>query len=389
MPFINPLAKISCPYCLQEFHPGDCAIVSTINPGKVLRPAPTPRTFEYTRSRTWIEELKGPEFTTEMAVRECPHCKKPLFEHIEECDNINIAIVGDASSGKTHYIAVLIDMLKRGVLMQGGNGHIRLIHLNEYTNKTYQSVYQKPILLDRNAVAATPRGSFDAAGNPVRTEPLIYQLSIHDNATDTNNTLNLLLYDISGEDLADTRSLMRFGEHILRAHGIIYFADPLAMMNIYQYLPSHIQAAMSTGRRADEVLSTVLYRMEQYKRVQPGAPIDIPTAITISKSDLFQYVIPRQEWPGYGLLYKPTYDGRAHLEDIQRVDQEVRYLLQKHGEFSLLQISRRFEQVSFFAIAATGQSPDGNSKYTRIDPHRGLDPFIWLLWKLHFLPEAR
>lgn len=387
MPFVSPFQKIRCPYCLQAFHPGDCAIVSSVNPGKVLRPAPVPRSLEYTRSRSWIEELNGPEYATEIALRECPHCQKTLFEHIEACDNINIAIVGDSSSGKTHYIAMLIEQLKRGVLMQNGNGHVRLMHLNKYTSDTYQDVYYKPIVQDRTAVAASARGRYDASGKPIRTEPLVYQLSIQDNVKNTNNTINLLLYDISGEDLADNIALVQFGEHVLRADGIIYFADPLAMTHIYQHLPSHIQSSALSGRRTDEVLSTVMYRLEQYNRIHPGGTIDIPTAITVSKSDLFQYVIPRNEWPSFWLMYKPAYDGRAHLEDIRHIDQEVRYILQKYGEFPLLQISKRFEQINFFAIAATGNAPDGNFKYARIEPHRCLDPFIWLLWKLRFLSD--
>lgn len=389
MPFINPLTKIRCPYCLQLFHPGDCAIVSTVNPGKVLRQPPTPKTLEYTRSRTWIEELSGPEFTAELATRECPNaeCKKALFENIERCENVNIAIVGDASSGKTHYIAVLIEQLKRGVLMQNGNGHVRLMHLNRYTGETYRTVYQEPILRDRSVAAATARGRYDAAGKPIRAEPLAYQLSMQDNTTNNTTTLNLLFYDISGENFADNTLLVLFGEHVLRADGIIYFADPMSMPNIHQNLPGHLQMGI-TGRKAEEALGTLMFRMEQFSKIRTGGMIEIPTAITISKADLLQYVIPRQEWSDYWLMYTPSYDGRVHLEDVQRVDQEVRHILQQQGEYPLLQVSKRFEQVSFFAIAATGNAPDSHNRYARIEPHRCLDPLLWLLWKLRFL-EAR
>ncbi|HEY0755602.1 MAG TPA: hypothetical protein VGD98_16710 [Ktedonobacteraceae bacterium] len=389
MPFINPFAKIRCPYCLQPFHPGDCPIVSTVNQGKVLRFPPAPKTLEYTRSRTWIEELTGPEFTSELATRQCPNpdCQKALFENIEMCDNINIAIIGDASSGKTHFIAVLIDQLKRGVLMQNGNGHVRLMHLNRFTSEAYRTIYQEPILRDRTVVAATARGRYDAVGRAIRAEPLVYQLSIQDNDANTTNTINLLLYDIAGENFVDNNLLVLFGEHVLRADGIIYFADPMDMPNIHQQLPGHLQTAI-TGRKAEEALSTVMFRMEQYNKIRIGGTIDIPTAITVSKSDLFQYIIPRQEWPHYWLMYKPAYDGRIHLEDIRRIDQEVRYILKQQGEYPLLQISKRFEQASFFAVSATGNAPDNHNKYSRIEPHRCLDPLIWLLWRLNFL-EAR
>src|SRR5258708_30258078 len=122
---VTPFTKIRCPYCLESFHPGDCAVVSTVDPNRirVLRPAPRPNTLEYYKSRTWIEELVGPEYTAELAVRTCPLCHEPLFDNIEVCENINIAIIGDAFSGKTHYIAVLIDQLKRSALMQNGHGY--------------------------------------------------------------------------------------------------------------------------------------------------------------------------------------------------------------------------------------------------------------------------
>ena len=389
MPVVSPSLKIRCPYCHKNFHPGDCAIYSTITPGKVLRKSPMAGTIEYIRSRTWIEELNSHEYTSEGAARQCPNCGNLLFEGFEMCDNVNIAIVGDASSGKTHYIAMLIDQLKRSALTQNGTGLVQLRPRNTYTNKTYRDVYYKPIIQDLTIAGETMRGRYDPRGNPLRNEPLVYQLVIQDNATGKNNMLNLLLYDISGEDLADRTTLVQFGEHVLRADGIIYLADPLSMEYIRQQVPAHIQPSFETGRRTEEVLTTMLYRFEQYNRGRPGEAIHIPTAIAVSKADLLQYIIPEPERHNYSLFYGPVYDGKAHLDDIWHIDQEVRSILRKCGEDALLHISQRFEQVSFFAISATGNAPDSNGRYSRIEPHRCLDPFIWLLWKLNFLQAVR
>lgn len=389
MPFVNPAMKIRCPYCRHSFHPGDCAVYSTVNPGKLLRRAPTPGTVEYAKSRTWLEELTGPEFVSELAVRQCPVCVHLLFEGIETCVNINIAIIGDTSSGKTSFIAMLIELLKRSALMQNGRGLVQLMQRNEYTSKTYRDVYFNPIIRDRNAAVGTMRGRYDQQGNPIRAEPLVYQLSIQDNAGVPGTMLNLLIYDISGEDLAENVPLVQFGEHVLRADGIIYLADPMSMEGIYQLLPADIQTPFITGRRAEEVLSTVMYRLESYNRVRPGDSISIPIAIAVSKADVLQHIIHTNDRPNYWFMYRPAYDGRAHLDDIKHVDQEVRSILHRYGEHALLQMSRRFEQVSFFAISATGSTPDSSGAYSRIEPHRLLDPFIWLLWKLNHLPAAR
>ncbi len=401
MPLVNPMLKIHCPYCRVPFHPGDCAVCSTLNFGPptagmpsgltplILRKAPTPGTFEYFRSRTWIEELSGPEFVNEMARRQCPHCHRMLFEGVEMCDNIIIAIVGDTFSSKTHYIAALVEQLRRGVLIQNGNGLVELVPLNEETISMYKDKYYDPIFRDRTAVAASQRGTFDmTTGRPIRSEPLVYQLKLQDNSTHTNNMINLLFYDISGEDLASNQSLVQYGEHVLRADGIIYLADPFAMTNMRQKIPQPLQPSSISGRRAEEVLSNIVHRLGVYQKIGSGT-IHTPTAIAIAKSDLLQYAIPKNAYAKFLLMYRPYYDGKAHMETIEEIDKEVRFLLQQFSEFPLLQLSRRFNQVCFFAIAATGNAPDNTGKYTNIEPHRCLDPLIWLLWKRGFLPAVQ
>ncbi len=390
MGFVSPTFKIRCPFCRVTFHPGDCAIYSTATPGKLLRDRPMPNTAEYVRSRTWIEELKGPVYTLEMAVRQCPNCNLPLFEGIEECDNLNIAIIGDTSSGKTSYIAALIYQLKRSVLMQNGRGLTQLRPRNKSTSDKYQSIYYDPIIKDRIAVGTRP-GRFDQQGKPIRDDPLIYQFEIQDHASTSKTMLNLLFYDLSGEDLADQDLLVQFGEHVLRADGIIYLADPLSMEYLRLQIPPEARNSTSvlTNRLPGEVLSTVISRLERYQGTSRGDRIHVPIAITISKADLLQYIIPENIRPKFWLMHRPAYDGRAHQEDIAGIDQEVRSILNRSGEQSLMQLGARFEAASFFAISATGTSPDSTGRYPSFEPHRCLDPFIWLLWKLRYLSAAR
>ena len=203
--------------------------------------------------------------------------------------------------------------------------------------------------------------------------------------------LNLLFYDLSGEDLADQVLLVHFGEHVLRADGIIYMADPLSMEYLRQQIPPEARNSTSivTNRLPGEVLSTVISRLERYQKIARGERIHIPIAITISKADLLQYIIPENVRPKYWLMYRPAYDGKAHLDDIVQVDQEVRSILQRYGEHALLQLSARFDFANFFAISASGTAPDSTGRYPSFEPHRCLDPFIWLLWKLHYLSAAR
>lgn len=390
MAAVSPTLKIRCPYCWRNFHPGDCAVFSTTNSRQLIFSPPKPGTPEYDRSRTWIMDLKGPELALELPVRECPNCKELLFEGIEECDNINIAIVGDASSGKTHYIAVLIDQLEKGVMAQNGNALVQLIPRNKHTDNTYKNNYYNPIIRDHEAPIQTGRGVYGPQGKPERIKPLVYLLKVQDNVTRTNKMLNLLIFDISGEDLADDTTLVQFGEHVLRADGIIYLADPMSMDYIRQQIPLDSQTSPLTSRSAQKVLSIVAYRLEWFNNMRPGEKIPIPTSIVLSKSDLLQHVISEPERSDYWLFYGSHNDGKAHMEDIRHVDQEIRSILRSHGENGLLNMSNLFDQISFFAVSATGSSPDKfTGRYNEIRPNRCLDPFVWLLWKRKFLQAVR
>ena len=393
MAAVSPTLRIRCPYCWKEFHPGDCAVYSTTNPKKLIYPAPNYGTPEYEHSRTWIADLKGPDLALELPVRHCPNpaCRKPLFEGIEECRNINIAIVGDTGSGKTSYIAVLINELERGVLMQNGDGLVQLIPRNSDTDQTYQTKYYGPIIKDLDAqIAGTLPGAYDQQGMVLRTEPLIYLLRIKDNRAHTDTKINLLLFDISGEDFADDRRLVLWGEHALRADGIIYLADPISMEHIRQQIPQDALISTPTGRTPQKVLTTVAHRLASFNGKAAGAKISIPTAIAISKSDLLQYVIPEQERRNYWFFYGSLDVGKAHIEDIRHIHEDVRSILYRFGERGLLQMEHLFDQINFFAITATGSAPDQfTMKYTDIKPNRCLDPFIWLLWKYRFLQAVR
>src|SRR5947209_10796941 len=154
MAAVSPTLKIRCPYCWNEFHPGDCAVVSTMS-GRLLRPRPMPGTEEHSRSRTWIEDLTGPVMALELPVRLCPWCNKELFEGIEECRTINIAIIGDTGSGKSHFIALLIDQIQHGELTKHGGALSRIMPLNRFTIDTYRDMYYNPVIRDHVAIDAT------------------------------------------------------------------------------------------------------------------------------------------------------------------------------------------------------------------------------------------
>ncbi len=82
--------KHRCPACMKAFYPGDCEIVSSVIPGKVLKypSAGWGRHFE----RIKPAPLTSREFSDELACRKCPNCGFLLPFNIEQEKSFNTAL---------------------------------------------------------------------------------------------------------------------------------------------------------------------------------------------------------------------------------------------------------------------------------------------------------
>ena len=60
--------------------------------------------------RRWIHKVKG--CGREATLRVCPKCHAELPADIERLSNLSIAVIGAKGSGKSHFVAMLIQRLK-------------------------------------------------------------------------------------------------------------------------------------------------------------------------------------------------------------------------------------------------------------------------------------
>ncbi len=376
--------KRTCPNCIQECYPGDCDIVSptVVDPhsGKheVIKVAPKgglKRRF----ARLNPEPITG-ELVLKLAHRECPHCYYLLPTNIELVDNINIAIVGDTFSGKSHYIGALIHQIQQGEL-QRADRYARFDCMTQDIEKEYITNIIKPLFQDKRQLAGTQMAV------ETNRPPLIYELILGVSPERPARRINLILYDASGEDLAIKERMVQFSRYVFGANAIIFLADPTSMPEIYNLLPAFLQKKAATGRTSSSVLNSMIRLIEDYRGYGTGARLSsTPIAITITKSDLLKQLTSIQHQ--YSFLRKPVYHGAINLQDLDAVNQEVRQLLEEYEERTLLQSTRNFAKVRFFATSATGYAPDMNGNYPAVDPCRCLDPILWILHELDILYVA-
>ncbi len=364
MTIANPFHKRACPSCGKEYYPGNCAIV-TSNPS--FKREELKKATKNFISRLFVTSLTGRAYTKQMARFQCPHCKNLL----PRSDTFTIAIVGDIQAGKSHFIASCINLLKKHETWQV-LGCSRVVG-QDTTDQRYYAEYYEPVYIHQEQINPTRR-----AGTEI-LEPLVYEIVFREKARGSSpKSITLLFYDSSGEDLNRPDRLVTYGHYVLDAGAVIFLADPLLMPGVVKELPSSLQPPPPLNRmRTYDVLNRVIQTLEQSKGLKPGEQLNIPIAITLSKSDLLRII--RHD----ALFLKPAVlRNRIDLQEFAIIDREVRELLQEFGDNELLTTSETFKEKIFLAVSPTGWSPDGSGKFPKIEPLRCFDPVLWAFWKL-------
>ncbi|HLG60876.1 MAG TPA: SAV_2336 N-terminal domain-related protein [Ktedonosporobacter sp.] len=364
--------KVTCPSCFEEIYLGECRIISG-KTGMVLKEAPQDW-LERRLARSRPEAVQGPDYIVELARRECSHCGYHLPQNIESVPGIALAVVGDVYAGKSHYIASLLRQLLKGIGQIQGVTHITC--MTPKVEEAYISNYLEPVFIEKRSLLITLPATETTAN------PLIYQLSTIQTPHSVDTAWNLIIYDASGEDFHPNR-LVSFARFIFDAGAFICVADPVMMLPVLEGLPVELQnnirqsfGPLVTHRPADRI-NTTFDLFERYHRGDEAISRNTPIAIMLSKVDLFRYLNELSSSP-FGR--EPYYEGGLDLEDINAVDQEVRGLLKRYRQADLLAVSHRFNRVKFFATSATGEPPDVDGRFKRVEPFRCLDPLLWILY---------
>src|SRR5947209_18811012 len=138
---ISPYVKCVCPSCFEEIYLGECAIVSGITTGKVLK-APSKGPL----ARMRVEPLGGRKYALELARRKCTNtqCGYLLPYNIEVVPSLTLVVVGDIFSGKSHYIAALIHQIKSEWIGIGGFARFNCLTPEiekEYTQEYFDTLF--------------------------------------------------------------------------------------------------------------------------------------------------------------------------------------------------------------------------------------------------------
>lgn len=298
---------------------------------------------------------------------------------IDSLSDITIAIVGAKSTGKSHYIAVLIQRI------------IQLFHyfdwvlepLTESTIDVYRQRFYNPLYQQRKRLETT-----DARAN---IDPLMYSLRFRKK----NKSIMLVFFDAAGELFTRGETMERSTRYICNASGIICLVDPLQLRGVREELKKRgmeLPDVASTG--ADDIMSKITHLLE-HNGQRATKNIQIPLAVAISKIDALRtstVLNPGEEYYGTllfddnNILFRDSeHKGYCDTNEIDTIHALLHNWTEGIGESSLLHSCHSYKDYRFFGFSALGAPPKGDQLSRTPTPIRVEDAFLWILAKNGFI----
>lgn len=370
------MKRFTCPYCYGKHDIQTSGLKCSYNiPGK-------PDKCYTTVSKDpagWIYDKDKPKCMKCTAARKSVYCSvvnKEIPSDFLNEESLSIALLGAKASGKSNYIGVLINEIKRK--MTASFNCTLSLTSSEESRQYYNDHYYEPLYKHGSVVDATSQDD---------VPPLIFPLRFLDKKNHITQVAALSFYDTAGENLDSTGDMLVNNRYVPNADGIILLLDPLQISSIREKLQGKITLpAQNTD--VVEVLSRIVQNIRDVKNVR--GTIKIPLALAFTKIDaLEQFDILRED---SCLRSESEHLARGMFveTDFENVNIEMQDVLENWLDAELVQQMKNFEKYAFFGVTALGGVPNGTKlSGSKINPRRVLDPLLWLLAENHYIKRVK
>lgn len=381
-----------CPFCFEYFLLRDTPFRCT-NVMSRCAPAPDPALQKYWEDGRavgkvvpaqghFVRALRCHDCGHETHKRLCPKCHSDLPHTTGDYRNHIFAVIGAKESGKSHYLAVLIDQIKRRV---GPDLNMLLEAMNEDTIRRYRSDFHAPVFDDGRVIQAT----VSALADRKVQRPLVYSLTLTGKGLFGNDTIRdaavLVFFDTAGEDLNDEDVMSTVNKYIYRSDGILLLIDPLQLPQVRDQL-SGGTALPGVNTETADIMTRTTRLVQKGRNLKATERITIPLAIAFSKFDAVKPLVDDQ----FQLNAVARHVGGFDVLDFQAINSEMMALLDSWGgQYLIHQVRTRYRKYGFFGLSALGCNPHGTNRIPRVLPRRVEDPFLWLLSENRLIKAVR
>ena len=320
----------------------------------------------------FIRAIRCTDCGHESRKRLCPTCHSDLPHTTGDYKNYIFAVIGAKEAGKSHYLAVLIDQLKKRI---GPSLNMLLEAMSDDTIRRYRSDFYDPVFKEGRTIQAT----VSALADRKVQRPLVYSLTLTGKSLFGKDMIRdavvLVFFDTAGEDLNDEDVVSTVCKYIYRSDGILLLIDPLQLPQVRDRLGSGTALPGMNTETAD-IMTRTTRLVQKGRNLKATDRISIPLAVAFSKIDAVRPLIDDQ----FQLNAAARHDGGFDQLDFEAVSGEMMALLDDWGGQDLVhQVRTRYSKYGFFGLSALGCNPHGTSHIPRVLPRRVEDPFLWLL----------
>jgi Double-GTPase 2 len=295
----------------------------------------------------------------------CPTCHYELMYDVGATDEKIIAIIGGRSTGKSTYIATLINRLENEV---GRNFKAAVNCKGDTTRERYTKDFRNPLYEDKRFINATD----SATNNSIVKTPMVFRVTFNEN--NKPKAVNLVLFDSAGEDMQSLDVLSTEARYICYADALIFLVDPLQIPTVRQQLPTETLPVKLPKNEPGYIVERLLELHEKQFNLKPTDKLNKPVAFTLAKVDALYPIIDASSV----LHHAGDHLGYFNLADSKSVHAEISAYMQNWLETNFSNtIDNHFKNYQFFGISSLGKTPI-NNQITTISSLRVEDPLLWI-----------
>jgi GTPase SAR1 family protein len=364
--------EIICPHCFESFGLWD--MLYTGESGETLKATPSFWKKSFRQEPDYPIDSQGHTLRDKL----CPKCLHVLPWTAGRQVDLSIGMVGARFSGKSHYVATLVQRLQHEVARDFEAG---LIQVDDATNHRYYNEFYSPLYEQKRELGFTQQGA----------KPLIYNFSINESIWGRNQidrrSVTLVLYDTAGEDFYNDQNIRIFVKYLEHASGLIFLIDPLQIQKVQERVGATVKLPPITHEgRPENILSAVIGHLQRHNLASQNQKLNIPVAVAFTKCDVLrdQKIIESNRQWNHNIFHQRSYNLELH-DDTNGL---FCSLLEDWAPASYYDIRTWFRDYALFGLSATGCASDEHGNFPRVAPWRVEDPLLWLLYRLNVIPGA-
>ena len=382
------MPKFLCPYC---FNP-------PYNIKRIHFACPNPSCDVDIVSRKLfggVPTCPNPVCKKAATTRKCPRCAAEIAPDILTTPHLPFSIVGVPASGKTVYITTLIQEMKRTRGLP-----FSLMHLNDQT-KDHQLANAQALYDLKSAVEST------AGSLPF---PQVWKIqNIARRGQGECPPYTFTIFDGAGEDYKERLNKDNdISRYIGLSESIILVLDPLTLRAVRDRDIVNEEDMRNSGATntfeyesqifddATQILDDMTIYIRQTKPKYATGRLPITLAVVVTKFDTIK---DHETFPENALVRQPSEVlhftgasgerlryGIVNMEEIEETHRNIADWLDDIDESSILRtLEANYDRFKLFGVSSYGSPPPEFGKPPRIESHRVLDPFLWLLKEADFI----